>query len=130
MDYREYPEAVEWAEGALSDLLVSMEDDELIKLHNKSGQYPEIWAMSEFDTVAGSLTPTELVDNLAEGFSTYDEWFTTDQEDRFCSFTSLGHTDAVEIPIYRIIKDILRYMDSYGNDDVADILSQMKEEWV
>lgn len=127
MDYREFPEAVEWAREALIDLLSSMEDYKLIDLQMKTGDVPNIWEMSQFDSVVEDLTPTEIVESLAPGFDINDDWFLQDRNDMFQSFTTLD--DGI-IDIESIVDDILHDMSSYGNSDVAEILSQVEEGWV
>lgn len=126
MAYREFPEAVEWARDALTDLLLSMEDYELIDLQNKTGNTPEIWSMSQFDEIAGDLTPTEIVESIGPEFNVNDEWFLTDREDLFESFNTLDEAGDI-INIEAIVEDILHDMSSYGNDEVKEILQEVME---
>ena len=130
MDRMEFPEAVEWAEGALSDLLASMEDYELIELCQRTGNSPEIWNMDQLDEVMSEYeltTPTEIIESIVPGFNTADEWFSLDRDDRFFSFSSLKDVP-FNIPIYKIVQDILHDMNSYGNDSVAEILDEVMED--
>lgn len=122
MRFIDEEEAREWAEHNLKVLLKSMPDYELIDLSIRTGNYPEIVEMPRLDKYFHDLTHTEVIDCLAPGFNTADEWFYRNSDDLYQSFNSLDEVPELEIDIDYIMDTIFSEFSSFDNDDVQEIL--------
>lgn len=123
----DYEQAQDWAEKRLTSLLKSMEDYELIDLMIEAGTYPEIIRMDALDEYFDDMTPSELLESLAPGFSISDEWFYENRDGFYQSFSRLADVPELVINRSDLVDEILSSMDSFGNEEIQEILDRMNE---
>lgn len=123
----DYEQAQDWAEKRLTSLLKSMEDYELIDLMIEAGTYPEIIRMDVLDEYFDDMTPSELLESLAPGFSISDEWFYENRDGFYQSFSRLADVPELVINRSDLVDEILSSMDSFGNEEIQEILDRMNE---
>ena len=68
-------------ENAIVKFLKELDDNKVIELHNnyceKNSYFDDcIYQMGELDEILSGKTPTEVIDALASGFNTSDDYFT------------------------------------------------------
>ena len=106
------------------DLLYEMPDYELAEVWNNYcatnyGGDKYIYEMNELDYVLGHCTPTEVLETVADDFSTYDDFFRNSQEDYVLhSFNVVVDNICVEWLADCIIDDD----DDFGHYDIRELL--------
>jgi hypothetical protein len=108
------------------DLLNNMYDDDLLTIHNSRELYGDdyIYGMYELNDVLRDCSVEQIIDMVCYGdFNPRHSYF------KFNGYGNLESFDYISDYIYidEIAKDIIDNEESYGNDDIDDLLSDYSD---